>query len=197
MRKATSVGRDTKAWNKGGAESSTAKESDPLLPQSSSAASYSRTVGSSNIRSRHTSGSRSPTVAQHFGLAPESDMNTAYATDSQDQQEIHQSYNALQDDESPSGNYSLGEGSNSASSSHSMGSRSVHQLRRNYVARGSGEHPPLLEIPEEIYGVRKSALSVMKPLTRTWVSCIVNGLYCKKEWLTFHVRWGIIFGVPH
>ena len=173
MRKASSVGRD-KAWNnKGGAETSTAKESDPLLPQqqqTSSVPSYSRTVvGSSNIRSRHTSGSRSPTITQHFGAA-ERDMNTTYATDSQDQQEIHQSYNALQDDESPSGNYSLGEGSHSASSSHSMGSRSVHQLRRSYVARGSGEHPPLLEIPEEIYGVRKSALSVLKPLTRTWVS---------------------------
>lgn len=29
--------------------------------------------------------------------------------------------------------------------------------------------PPLLEIPEEIYAVRKAALQVMKPLTKTWV----------------------------
>jgi hypothetical protein len=35
---------------------------------------------------------------------------------------------------------------------------------------GSGELPPLLEIPEEIYAVRKAALQVLKPLTKTWVS---------------------------
>lgn len=34
----------------------------------------------------------------------------------------------------------------------------------------SETHPPLLEIPEEVYAVRKSALQVLKPLTRTWVS---------------------------
>ncbi|KAG7369224.1 hypothetical protein IV203_031967 [Nitzschia inconspicua] len=31
------------------------------------------------------------------------------------------------------------------------------------------EHPPLIEIPEEIYAVRKAALQVLKPLTRTWL----------------------------
>ncbi len=168
MRKASSAGRETRTWNKGGADASTAKETDPLLSQPS-ATSYSRTVASSNIRSRHASGSRSPVLSnQLLGLA-ENDMNTTYASDSRDQ-EIQQSYNILRDEASPSGNFSLGEGSHSAGSSHSGGSRSVHQLRRHYIARGSGEHPPLLEIPEEIYGVRKSALTVLKPLTRTWVS---------------------------
>mmetsp|Transcript_6406 Transcript_6406/g.18022 ORF Transcript_6406/g.18022 Transcript_6406/m.18022 type:complete len:636 (-) Transcript_6406:1604-3511(-) len=34
----------------------------------------------------------------------------------------------------------------------------------------SGSQPqPLLEIPEEIYAVRKSALKVLKPLTKTWI----------------------------
>lgn len=33
----------------------------------------------------------------------------------------------------------------------------------------SNSQPPLLEIPEEIYAVRKAALKVMKPLTKTWV----------------------------
>jgi hypothetical protein len=28
---------------------------------------------------------------------------------------------------------------------------------------------PILEIPEEVYQVRKSALQVLKPLTKTWV----------------------------
>jgi hypothetical protein len=32
--------------------------------------------------------------------------------------------------------------------------------------------PPLLEIPEEIYAVRKAALQVLKPLTKTWVRAI-------------------------
>jgi hypothetical protein len=169
MRKAPATGRETKAWNKGAANpkaSATANETDPLLSQSS-APSYARTLASSNIRSRRTSGSRSPITAtnQHFGSI-ENDMNTAYGADSLDK-EIQQSYDILQDEASPSGNRSVA----SQGSSHSGGSRSVHQLRRHYVARGSGgEHPPLLEIPEEIYNVRKSALSVLKPLTRTWVS---------------------------
>ena len=33
-----------------------------------------------------------------------------------------------------------------------------------------GVHPPLLEIPEEVYAVRKAALQVLKPLTSSWVS---------------------------
>jgi hypothetical protein len=31
------------------------------------------------------------------------------------------------------------------------------------------EQPPLLEIPEEVYAVRKAALQVLKPLNKTWV----------------------------
>lgn len=31
------------------------------------------------------------------------------------------------------------------------------------------DEPPLLEIPEEIYAVRKAALQVLKPLNKTWV----------------------------
>lgn len=37
-------------------------------------------------------------------------------------------------------------------------------------SEGSASQPPLLEIPEEIYAVRKAALKVLKPLTKTWVS---------------------------
>lgn len=37
----------------------------------------------------------------------------------------------------------------------------------------SEANPPLLEIPEEIYAVRKAALQVLKPLTRTWVRHVV------------------------
>ena len=81
---------------------------------------------------------------------------------------------------SRTGNISLGEASrNSASSQqHSTGSRSLISLRRQYRAEKKareaiggvgGDHPPLLEIPEEIYAVRKAALRVLKPLTKTWV----------------------------
>jgi hypothetical protein len=37
---------------------------------------------------------------------------------------------------------------------------------------GSLSQPPILEIPEEVYAVRKAALQVMKPLTKTWVGQI-------------------------
>lgn len=170
MRKPSATGRETKAWNKGGAgkASATANESDPLLSQPS-AASYSRTAASSNIRSRRASGSRSPN--QHFTTVEE-DMSRTHEVDSIGK-EIQQSYNILPDDTSKSANASLGEESQSSSQSGG-GRRSVHQFGRHYVARGSGsgngDRPPLLEIPEEIYGVRKSALQVLKPLTRTWVS---------------------------
>ena len=97
---------------------------------------------------------------------------------------------------SRSGNMSLGDNSRGgggggesssqqSSYQHSTGggsaaNRSLHSLRRSYlvekaardatgVAAGSTDSPPLLEIPEEIYAVRKAALQVLKPLTRTWV----------------------------
>jgi hypothetical protein len=143
MRNSSTV-RETNARKPRGAES--ALETDPLLSNS-----YTE---SSTIRERRKSGSNNSSN-QHF------DMST------QENEPMHQPYSALRDD-IPSRS---GDGL-SVNSSQSGGSRSVHQLRRHYVARGSGEHPPLLEIPEEIYSIRKSALSVLKPLTRTWVSGI-------------------------
>ena len=38
------------------------------------------------------------------------------------------------------------------------------------IGSGMSQQPPLLEIPEEIYAIRKAALQVLKPLTKTWVS---------------------------
>ena len=68
--------------------------------------------------------------------------------------------------------------SNSYNNSTVGGSRSVHSLRRSHILSGreeTGTEDPgnaaqLLEIPEEIYRVRRSALQVLKPLIRTWVS---------------------------
>ena len=144
MRKPSANGKETNAWNNRAAPAtSVANEGDPLLSRTPFA----------NIRSRRASGSRSPSDMNHGSY----DETTA---------EIQQSYNILRDNKDGSAG---GDGSFSVSSSQSGGSRSVHQLRRHYIARAGGESP-LLEIPEEIYSVRKSALQVLKPLTRTWVS---------------------------
>ena len=51
---------------------------------------------------------------------------------------------------------------------------------------GGGSQPPLLEIPEEIYAVRKAALQVYKPLTKTWVSAVKQPL---------QARWSLGFNV--
>lgn len=53
----------------------------------------------------------------------------------------------------------------------------MHSLRRSLgreetgasAGEGSGNGSPLLEIPEEIYRVRRAALQVLKPLIRTWL----------------------------
>ena len=207
MRKPLSTGRETKSWNQRGGNSNAsssalASEIDPLLSKSSASSSsslYSRTATSSNIRSRHTSGSRSPIAAATIET---NEMNTAaYEADSQQhEKEIKQSYNLLLDEAATtaatSGIPSLdgGDGTNhsigstgSQSGTTSTTSRSVHhQVRRHYVTQGSGEHPPLLEIPEEIYIVRKSALSVLKPLTKTWVSPCACGFFTsffRRRWL--------------
>ena len=151
MRNSSSA-KETNAWNSRGAES--ALETDPLLTGS-----YSE---SSTIRERRKSGSNNnASNPQHQQQQSHYDMGP------HENEPVLQPYNALRD-EMPSRSLD----GQSVNSSHSGGSRSVHQLRRHYVARGSGsgEHPPLLEIPEEIYSVRKSALTVLKPLTRTWVS---------------------------
>jgi len=91
------------------------------------------------------------------------------------------SYTQLNDDNAPSGNMSLaGNSAGSYQNSTGNGSRSVHSLRRSHLlsgrdetgasaGEGSGNSSPLLEIPEEIYRVRRAALQVLKPLTRTWL----------------------------
>lgn len=68
----------------------------------------------------------------------------------------------------------------------------------------SNSQPPLLEIPEEIYAVRKAALKVMKPLTKTWVRVLSRELaerqaprrhvlclclYFRTFWLTILLPW--------
>ena len=52
--------------------------------------------------------------------------------------------------------------------------RTVSQSDNRSIS--SASQPPLLEIPEEIYAVRKSALQVLKPLTKTWVRAVIEAL---------------------
>jgi hypothetical protein len=182
MRQPSQQSKDKIARNSRGGDStaSTATETDPLLQASAPSFFNSRRrnnntdAHSGSIRSRRSS--RSPTVSvnQHFGQQQQEQMNTPLAPDTPDR-DLRQTYHDIsQDDASRSGNMSLDDSSR-VSNQNSTGSRSVPSLRRQYKEikereGGNGDHPPLLEIPEEIYGVRKAALQVLKPLTKTWVS---------------------------
>lgn len=91
-----------------------------------------------------------------------------------------QSQHAGLEDASQSSNLISRTSSASARTSHAPVSRNaLVQEGDSNASDGNSEHPPLLEIPEEVYAVRKSALQVLKPLTRTWVSfwntCAVRG----------------------
>jgi hypothetical protein len=181
MRQPSSRPSDSKAWNKGDSKATTtANEADPLLQASAPSYQDSRQINrtdgkDSSIRSRR----RSPAVSssQHFGSTEyqqHGQMNTALAARSDAQQ---QPYEYMKDEPIHSGNASLSSTSRSqgpAPQSSSTGRptpsrRLQYQERRQGDDLNSPDHPPLLEIPEEIYGVRKSALQVLKPLTKTWV----------------------------
>ena len=82
----------------------------------------------------------------------------------------------------------------SSSRGYVSGSRSVRSLRRHYhmeESQNGPDQPPLLEIPEQIYGVRQAALKVLKPLTKTWVSryIIVTKMPIDQFAHTFSFRW--------
>jgi hypothetical protein len=55
------------------------------------------------------------------------------------------------------------------SSASASGSSSQQQHHHHHGMVAASASSPVLEIPEEIYQVRKSALQVLKPLTKTWV----------------------------
>jgi len=176
-----------------------AQETDPLIRRGSTTASStnhqsssrrsSNNPDNSNLRERRPSRSSPITVSllnQRFGGPTGDNLNGQSATmnpnpaldTAPNNDEPTSSYTQLRNDGSRSGNIS--QGGNSASSyqnSTGGGSRSVHSLRRSHIlsgreesgGEGMGNSSPLLEIPEEIYRVRKAALQVLKPLTRTWL----------------------------
>lgn len=184
------IGGETTARANGGAQ-----ETDPLIRRGSTTTSSTNHRSSSssdnpNLRERRPSRSSPITVSllnQRFGgpngeeqnyqaktmdASPSAHSGSANSTNND---EPTTSYTQLNDDASRTGNGSVG-GNSSASYQNSTGggSRSVHSLRRTHLVAvengGEGQgNPPLLEIPEEIYRVRRAALQVLKPLTRTWL----------------------------
>lgn len=189
----------------GGEATDAAHETQPLISgsnrresttttTSSAASSYPQTSNNSYLRERRKS--PVPTSASMTMKNPSTIISNA---------DPSTSYTRIQDDNNPqrtrSGNISLGESSssyqnsNASSIANNAPNRSLHSVRRSYVvekaardATGSGDLPPLVEIPEEIYAVRKAALQVLKPLTRTWVSPVLLTDKTKSFWCVFVVR---------
>ena len=160
-----------------------ARETDPLL-----SASAGRSLYTGSIRSRRSS--RSPALRD--SLMNPDDRYTANVASgtftsndvySQDAYELHT--DSMSSGSSPKQPQHAGPDRQSRPTQSD--DRHVFHLRRtNAVYRPStgdnsnnlddnGE-PPLLEIPEEIYAVRKAALQVMKPLIGSWVSWVKNVL---------------------
>lgn len=136
---------------KGGTETP-AKETDPLLE--ASAPSYLRSTQGSSTRSRK---SRSPHSMNH----------SEPADGDYDPYHIVRDSNA----HNPWNDTSAG-----GSSHYTPGSRSVHSVKQSPVEGGGSDkdNGPLLQIPDHVYAVRKGALSVLKPLTKTWVRNIYS-----------------------
>jgi hypothetical protein len=86
-------------------------------------------------------------------------------------------------------------GGTTGSISQRGGSGSRHTASRSDYGHDDtdtiDEAPPLLEIPEEIYAVRKAALQVLKPLNKTWVRdgirCAISFCFRTTPDLCFHV----------
>lgn len=195
MRNSSFGSKEKSGWKIGGetttvrASNGGAQETDPLIRRGSTTASstnhQSSSKDNSNLRERRPSRSSPLTTSlfnQRFGgpsgeeenyksktMDGTSAGNSASANSNDNGDEPISSYTQLNDD---GGNMSVG---GNSQVSYQSGSRSVHSLRRPHqspetAAEGSGNGGPLLEIPEEIYRVRRAALQVLKPLTRTWVS---------------------------
>jgi len=187
-------GETTTATTAGGGSvaAAAAQETDPLIRREAAASSSSSYIQSSRLNNNQhlrerRSTSRSPiTTMNPTTTTTSSSSSSAAKNTNNNNNEPTSSYTRIQDDGSShrSGNMSLednsGESSSYQNSTGSVANRSLHSLRRSYLVEkaareaaigggGSMDHPPLLEIPEEIYGVRKAALQVLKPLTRTWL----------------------------
>ena len=169
---------------------SQASEEDPLLLPNT------QTIDS-GLRSRRTA-SKSPPVLKGFGSTREEfdpmrrpDEENFGAEHDEAENSYQQGFVAIHDDEGSSARMpghagSVTDDDDSAPYSvHSqkeadligMGAAPQYQRPRtpeDSRSLDSNSQPPLLEIPEETYAVRKAALRVMKPLTKTWVRYVFS-----------------------
>jgi len=174
------------------AYSSQAREADPLLPPNN----RNTTTGDSGLRSRRAA-SKSPTALDDFGsireeIVPMRRPDGEHSMTEHDEDadsDSYQRFTAIHDEEASAGRSLRQPGSlPSATDDEESGPYSMPPPNEaDYIGmpRNSQYHrptspedsrsldsnsqPPLLEIPEETYAVRKAALRVMKPLTKTWV----------------------------
>lgn len=160
-------------------------ETDPLISTVSST-NQGRRQQEQTIRSRRSS--KSPTISQ-YNNNHRSINNSPTTMQPQDaflqlqqheapheEARISQPYHVFDTDDNHNNYQDPSRRVASARSNISQGSASSQASRRSYVRRnraatgaGGGDESQL-EIPQEVYSVRKAALSVLKPLTKTWVS---------------------------
>ena len=144
-----------------------ARETDPLLRQANSWGS---------VRSRRGT-STSSVDQQHFkGMMNQDDgANHSGYESIDDSASLEQtSRRTTRDEESllygPPGSASSLPPHPDSGSQRGGSNFSGIQASQSGISMSSTSHQPVLEIPEEVYAVRKAALTVLKPLTRTWVS---------------------------
>jgi len=153
-------------------------ERDPLLEKAGSAVvagaqNISRNI-SQNIRARRTSPNQHldnnrPMIRGRPDLGQDAEHDGYESIEEATQQSRSQS-NKEDDDTMSTNPYSQQSESAASSSRRRMSSAYRVPSPSDTRSMGSGSQPPLLEIPEEIYAVRRSSLQVLKPLTKTWVS---------------------------
>jgi hypothetical protein len=138
-----------------------ANETDSLLP---------------HLRSRRNN-SKSPITSYNANINYRNTVAMENITrNSNDDPSSEQESQIPRGDENEHMNVSAGEnderGYQSIDSKYVAQSQKQQQQHRNFFDDDDSTTPsPLLEIPEEIYAVRKAALQVLKPLNKTWVRC--------------------------
>jgi len=160
-----------------------ATENDPLIPSHSGSSSAGTHHSGSILRARRSS--RSPNTLENamdssqqqghgdrFGTYRATDAYTNLENDSE------MTYTGASTATNPP---TSSQNSNHSRSETATPEHSLHQNRSDRFIlpiqhtlqapsrRHTEAHPPLLEIPEEVYAVRKAALQVLKPLTSSWL----------------------------
>lgn len=172
-------------------EDPSGSETDPLLPSATERRiprSLADNHHSGSIRARRSSRSPQTTTDAQMERIPETPQSDQY----HDERFYNttDSYTLHTDNETLTTRSQLTDGFSRMSHQNSVQQQFYQQRRHSNVYmqqpddhpmmakdRNVPGQPPLLEIPEEIYAVRKAALQVLKPLTSSWVSPLQR-LFC-------------------